>query len=72
MKVPDKIYIHPNYEPSGGWITTETREYQPDDIWETEYINKNVILDIIKEQKKIAMGFSYEHLKMIEDKLNSL
>ena len=52
MKVPDKIYIHPNYEPSGGWITTETREYQPDDVWETEYIRKEALLEWAKELKE--------------------
>ena len=52
MKVPDKIYIHPNYEPSGGWITTETREYQPDDVWETEYIRKEALLEWLKSERK--------------------
>lgn len=69
METPNKIYI-PKEE------VIERKEYliepYPEDGWDECYIRKDAILDIIKDQKKIAMGFSYEHLKMLEDKINSL
>lgn len=76
MKTPDKIYIHPNYEPSGGWITTERREYQPDDVWETEYIRKDALLEWANERLNENDGrystfFDYA-LNLLIDKLNSL
>lgn len=48
MNVPDKIYIHPSYEASGGWIATEMREYQPDDTWEQEYVRKDTLLEFLE------------------------
>ena len=66
--MPDKVYVHRTIH-LGLLSGTEIPVGAPE---ETEYIRKDAILDIIKEQKKIAMGFSYEHLKMIEDKINSL
>lgn len=60
MKTPDKIYIHPNYEPSGGWITTERREYQPDDVWETEYIRKDALLAKLGEMSIAVNSFTHD------------
>lgn len=68
MIKPDKIFID-NFS----CYAIEPREN--DSIIAGEevcYIRMDAVLNIIKEQKKIAMGFAYEHLKMIENKINTL
>lgn len=67
-KMPNKIYIN-KYMLRRGMLYPAQK---PADVPEFEYICKDTLLDIIKEQKKIAMGFSYEHLQMIEDKIKEL
>ena len=74
MKTPDKIYIAEHnigFNDIVDMMWTYDKRSDPS-ISNVEYIRKDTLLNIIKEQKNIAMGFSYEHLKMIEDKINSL
>lgn len=71
-KAPNKIYIDKEI----GFSKSSSDSaicwsYKPpfDSI---EYIRKDVLMEIIKAQKQIALGFSYEHIKLIEDKINLL
>lgn len=64
MKAPDILYVTVGERTE--MLSTRRHDY------DVAYIRKDAVLDLIKEQKQIAMGFSYEHLKMLENKINSL
>ena len=38
----------------------------------TKYIRYDKVIELIKHQKSIAMGFSYEHLMMLQKNLEQL
>ena len=69
MKAPDKIYVASNNgeELSHSWNSEPIGETTT-----IEYVSKNRILEMVKDQKRMALGFAYEHLKMLEDKIKLL
>ena len=71
IKAPDKIYIE--RDRNGRF----SMPYWSEDPYlghfeKVEYIRKDKVMEIIKHQKSIAMGFSWEHVNMIQDAIEKL
>ena len=69
MKAPDKIYLTPRINDETALCALWFNKKQVGENF--EYIRKDALLELIKEyEKKVKCSTAYEHLKMLEDKIN--